>query len=70
MGNPLFWDATYEIVVNLMRRYPDVDPDMVGTRQLLEMITSLPNFADDPVLAHEALLEEILRIWYEERLFQ
>lgn len=69
MSNPLYWDATYEIVVNLIRHYPTLDPDTVGTHQLLDLILTLPNFVDDPVLANEDLLLEILRIWYEEALF-
>lgn len=64
--NPIYWDSTYEIVLNLMTFYPDVDPDVVGTQQLLDMILDLPNFSDEPELAHEGLLVEILRIWYEE----
>lgn len=64
--NPIYWDSTYEIVINLMNHYPTVDPDVVGTQQLLEMILDLPNFLDEPELAHEGLLVEILRIWYEE----
>jgi FeS assembly protein IscX len=64
--NPIYWDSTYEIVINLMNHYPNIDPDMVGTQQLLEMILDLPNFSDEPELAHEGLLVEILRIWYEE----
>lgn len=64
--NPIYWDSTYEIVLNLMNHHPTVDPDLVGTQQLLEMILALPNFNDEPELAHEGLLVEILRIWYEE----
>ncbi|NDJ85686.1 MAG: Fe-S cluster assembly protein IscX [Chloroflexi bacterium] len=69
MGNPLYWDSTYEIVLNLMHDYPEVDPTTVGTRQLLQMVLALPNFADEAVLAHEDLLAEILRVWYEETVF-
>ncbi|MCB9436064.1 MAG: Fe-S cluster assembly protein IscX [Anaerolineales bacterium] len=67
--NPLYWDSTYEIVLNLIGAYPELDPDQVGIQQLLEMVLALPNFADDPVLANEDLLVDILRVWYEEALF-
>jgi len=30
-------------------------------------IIDLPGFADDPKLAHDALLSDILREWYEEQ---
>ena len=64
-GN-LYWDATYEIVLSLMEAYPDVIVEDVGLEQLYQYITTLPNFADDPRLAPEGILNEILREWYEE----
>lgn len=67
--NPLYWDSTYEIVLNLIAVYSQIDPNQVGVQQLLEMILALPNFADEPVLANEDLLVDILRVWYEEALF-
>lgn len=67
--SPLYWDSTYEIVLNLIGVYPQLNPDQVGIQQLLEMILALPNFADEPVLANEDLLVDILRVWYEEALF-
>lgn len=63
---PLYWDATYAIVLRLAATYPDVDVDSVGTNQLLQMILDLPDFADEEALANEGLLMEILRVWYEE----
>ncbi|PJF44000.1 MAG: Fe-S assembly protein IscX [Phototrophicales bacterium] len=68
MGNALYWDSTYEIVLNLMRAYPMVNLDTISTSQLLEMILALPNFVDEPQLANEDLLVEILRFWYEEAM--
>jgi FeS assembly protein IscX len=64
-GN-LYWDATYEIVLSLKAAYPDVDIESVGLDQLYQYVTTLPNFADDPRLANEGILNEILREWYEE----
>ncbi len=63
---PLYWDATYEIVLSLIEHHPDADLDSLGLQQLLEWILSLPGFADDPILVHDGLLNEILREWYEE----
>lgn len=62
----LEWDASYEIVRELMRVFPHIDINTIGLRQLKEMIVALPNFVDDPDLAHDGLLREILREWYEE----
>lgn len=62
----LYWESTYEIVLALMEQYPDLDMDAVGLNELNEYIVALPNFADDPRLANEGILSEILREWYEE----
>lgn len=62
----LLWDSSYAIVRALGRHYPQVDADSVGLDQLRQLIIALPGFADDPTLAHEALLRDILREWYEE----
>ena len=66
---PLYWDASYEIVLALSDAYDDVDIEEVGTQQLYQMIIDLPNFADDPTLANDDLLNDILREWYEENMF-
>ncbi len=63
---PLYWEASYEIVLSLMEHHPDADLDTLGLQQLFEWIINLPGFADDPILAHDGLLTEILREWYEE----
>ncbi|MBX3062504.1 MAG: Fe-S cluster assembly protein IscX [Anaerolineae bacterium] len=62
----LDWDASYEIIRALQHTYPAIDLDSIGLKQLKEMIVALPNFVDDPSLAHDGLLREILREWYEE----
>lgn len=63
---PLYWDASYEIVLDLMEAYPDIDLETIGLEQLYRMILALPNFADDPALANTGILTGILREWYEE----
>lgn len=62
----LYWDATYEIVLRLIDQHPDANLDAMGLQQLYELIVALPGFADDPELANEGILTEILREWYEE----
>lgn len=62
----LYWDASYEIVLCLMTAYPDIDVEAVGIEQLYQMIVALPDFADDPELVNNAILNAILREWYEE----
>lgn len=62
----LYWDSSYEIVLQLMETYPDVDVESVGEDQLYHWIIGLPGFADDPALVNEGILKAILREWYEE----
>jgi FeS assembly protein IscX len=62
----LTWDASYEIIQSLMESHPQLDVEQVGIDQLYQLIITLPNFADDPALANEGILNEILREWYEE----
>jgi FeS assembly protein IscX len=64
---PLYWDASYEIVMVLMEVYPDIEIENIGTQQLFQMIVELPNFADDPALVNDGILNDILREWYEEQ---
>ncbi len=64
--NPLYWDSTYEIVLNLIEQHPDADLDSLGLQQLYKWIIALPGFSDDPILANDDLLTGILREWYEE----
>lgn len=65
-AKPLYWEASYEIVLSLIEHHPTADLDALGLGQLFEWIIALPGFADDPILAHDGLLTEILREWYEE----
>ena len=62
----LYWDSTYEIVLNLIAAHPDADVEMVGVDQLYQWIVALPRFVDDPNLVTNAILNDILREWYEE----
>jgi FeS assembly protein IscX len=65
-SSKLYWDSSYEIVLGLIGSYPEVDVEQIGLDQLYQLIIALPNFADDPALANEGILNEILREWYEE----
>ena len=65
-ANGLYWETSYEIVLKLIEVYPDADLDSIGLEQLKQYIVTLPNFADEPDLANDGILSEILREWYEE----
>ncbi len=62
----LYWDSSYEIALQLIETYPDVDLDSVGVDQLYRWVVELPNFADDISLVNEGILQAILQEWYEE----
>jgi FeS assembly protein IscX len=64
--NLLYWDATYAIAVELMAQFPGRDPRRIGLHELAEMVTALPEFADDPALATERILLDIQITWFEE----
>ena len=63
---PLYWEASYEIVLALSEQYPDRELEELGMEELHQMIVSLPQFVDDPNLGNEALLRAIMCEWYEE----
>ena len=65
-SNQLYWDSSFEIVLQLMELYPEVDVESVGVGQLYRWIIALPDFADDPALVNEGILQAILQEWYEE----
>lgn len=62
----LYWESSYEIVLTLMEEFPEIDIESVGIEQLYQMVIALPDFADDPELANENILKQLLREWYEE----
>jgi FeS assembly protein IscX len=63
----LYWEAGYEIVLELEAQYPRIDLNQLGLGELYQYIITLPTFADDPRLANDGLLRDILREWFEER---
>lgn len=63
---PLYWESSFDIVLSLMEHYPDADVEIIGMQQLYRMVIALPDFADNPDLVNDRILEDILREWYEE----
>ena len=62
----LYWDSSYEIVLALIDRYPDMELETLSLGDLNARIVDLPGFADDPELVNDDILKDILREWYEE----
>ncbi|MHB8626555.1 MAG: Fe-S cluster assembly protein IscX [Aggregatilineales bacterium] len=63
---PLWWESSYEIAQRLMAIHPQVHADDVGLQQVFDWVIALPEFADDPALVNDGILQDILREWYEE----
>ncbi len=63
----LYWDSPYAIARRLMSVYPDADLGAVTLNMLYNWVIALPDFKDDPQLAHDGLLEAIYQEWYEEK---
>jgi FeS assembly protein IscX len=62
----LTWQDVDEIALDLVERYPQVDPLTVKFPELKTMVTSLPTFGDDPASVTDTLLEAIQAAWYDE----
>lgn len=62
----LTWKDAEDIALELVDRYPHIDPLTVRFTDLHAWITSLPDFADDPQKSNEGILEAIQMAWYEE----
>lgn len=68
MSEPLYWDSSYAIALRLMEEYPDAKPEDMSYQQLFAWVVALPEFADDPELVNDDLLQAILQEWYEEAM--
>ena len=62
----LYWDSAYAIALSLIDNHPDLDPEHVGLYELADLVECLPGFRDDPALANERILLDIMNVWYEE----
>ena len=62
----LSWQQFDGIALALFEKYPDVDPLTVRFTDLLQWITELADFKDDPAASNEAKLEAVQMAWYEE----
>lgn len=66
MPDPLYWDSTYALALELSRLHPHVDLHEVTLSQIERWVLALPDFADDPQLVNDELLSAIYQDWFEE----
>ena len=62
----LTWDHTEDIALELLERYPDLDPLSVRFVDLHRWVTEIDGFNDDPAKSTEGKLEAIQMAWYDE----
>lgn len=62
----LKWIDSEEIALQLLERFPALDPLTVRFTDLRRWVSELPDFGDDPHASNEAKLEAIQMAWLEE----
>ncbi len=62
----LTWQNLDDIGLALYEEFPDKDPTNIRFTDLLQWITELEDFDDDPKKSNEAKLERIQMAWLEE----
>ena len=70
MSEPLTWESTYAIALELKRVYPGIDMESVTLGNIHEWTLALKDFDDDPALANDDILSAIYQDWYEETLHE
>jgi FeS assembly protein IscX len=60
------WRDVDDIALDLVEKYPTVDPLTVKLADLKKLVVELPMFGDDPEAANEKILESIQAAWYDE----
>jgi FeS assembly protein IscX len=63
---PLTWDDTYTISRLLRARHPDCRAEDLSLMTIYRWTLELPGFEDDPQLANDSILQDILKDWFEE----
>jgi FeS assembly protein IscX len=66
MSDPLYWDASYAIALALHNRFPEIRLEDVSLEMIFRWTLELPDFADDPQLVNEEILNAIYQDWFEE----
>jgi FeS assembly protein IscX len=62
----LTWQTLDDIGFALYEQFPEKDPANIRYTDLLQWITELDDFDDDPKKSNEAKLEHIQMAWLEE----
>ena len=60
------WIDIHDIAIDLMEKFPEVDPKYVLFTDLHKWVTELENFEDENNKSNEKILEAIQMAWIEE----
>lgn len=60
------WHDVDDIALDLVEKYPYLDPLTVKLPELKKMVTELATFGDNPEAANDKILEAIQSAWYDE----
>lgn len=60
------WTDTIDIAIELVDKFPDVDPITVRFTDLMQWVLELDEFDDDPDRCGERILEAIQMAWLDE----
>jgi len=63
---PLKWTDSLNIAIDLIEKYPDIDPKYIRFTDLHKWVVELENFEDNPDNSNEKILEAIQMNWIEE----
>lgn len=63
----LKWVDSLDIAIELIDKYPDVDPMHLNFVDLRDWVLQLEDFDDDPEHSGERILEAIQMAWIEEK---
>tara|TARA_B100000989_G_scaffold115507_1_gene84938 strand:+ start:13 stop:210 length:198 start_codon:yes stop_codon:yes gene_type:complete len=63
----LKWEDSLDIALDLLEKYPEVDPQYIRYTDLHKWICDLENFDDDPQRSNEKILEAIQMSWLDEK---
>ena len=66
MPQEILWTDAEEIGIQLVEKFPDIEPLTVRFTDLHRFVIELEGFADDPSKSNESRLEAIQMAWHEE----
>lgn len=60
------WTDVNDIAIELSEAHPGMDPTRINFVDLMNWVTALPDFDDDPKHCGEKVLEAIQQAWIDE----